>query len=247
MILIGLIIGGVAVGKDLLVNFEIRAQLSQIEKLDSALQTFRIKYDCMPGDCAQAVSAGLGTAGGDGDNGDGDGKIIHIGGPLNFNDEEIQNFWYHLGQASLIESYPKGTIPGINSPALAMPGNGISGNKSGGVWIAPLYYPNPTTTVVNSWALVTATSGSAATYSAQTSYNIDNKIDDGLPMTGNVLASHRFYTNTWSVGFGTDTGGGSEACLNDSDMANIRYNLLSSGGATLTALCLIRIKNSLSY
>src|SRR5262249_41381334 len=67
-------------------------------------------YNCLPGDCPNAVAFGLGTAGGDGDNGNGNGAIGDLnndsptcnhGGPTPPYDE-MQYFWMHLHNANLI-------------------------------------------------------------------------------------------------------------------------------------------------
>ena len=51
LVIIGLIIGGVLVGKDLIANAEIRATVSVYQQLDAAVNTFKTKYNCLPGDC----------------------------------------------------------------------------------------------------------------------------------------------------------------------------------------------------
>lgn len=38
-------------GRDLIKSSEIRAGISQIEKYNTAVNTFKLKYDCLPGDC----------------------------------------------------------------------------------------------------------------------------------------------------------------------------------------------------
>ena len=44
LVIIGLIIGGVLVGRDLIAAAQVRAQISQIEKYQTAVNTFRGKY-----------------------------------------------------------------------------------------------------------------------------------------------------------------------------------------------------------
>lgn len=57
LVIIGLVVGGVLVGRDLIEAGRIRAQLSQIADMETQINTFKIKYDCLPGDCATATSA----------------------------------------------------------------------------------------------------------------------------------------------------------------------------------------------
>jgi hypothetical protein len=110
LVIIGLLVGGVLVGRDLVMAAEVRTQISQVEKLFTAVNTFKIKYNGVPGDIANAVAVGLGTSA-TWHNGDGDGrmngfctKITHDasfgGGALN---KEADNVFYHLAQARLVE------------------------------------------------------------------------------------------------------------------------------------------------
>ena len=56
LVIIGLIVGGVLVGQDLIKAAQIRAQMSEVEKLNTAVSTFRLKYNCLPGDCGNATT-----------------------------------------------------------------------------------------------------------------------------------------------------------------------------------------------
>lgn len=113
LVIIGLIIGGVMVGRDLISAATIRSQISQIQNLQTQINTFRGKYGCLPGDCSTATqffgtvdSAGHTIANGDGD------EIIHStvggGGPydesncLSPNEPgEVTQLFLHLNDAGL--------------------------------------------------------------------------------------------------------------------------------------------------
>lgn len=69
LVIIGLLVGGVLVGRDLIEMAGARSQLGQVERIQLAVTTFKLKYNCMPGDCKNANALGLGR------NGDGD-KIL---------------------------------------------------------------------------------------------------------------------------------------------------------------------------
>ena len=56
LVIIGLIVGGVLVGQDLIVAAKNRALLSQVEEIDTAINTFRLKYNGLPGDLNNAES-----------------------------------------------------------------------------------------------------------------------------------------------------------------------------------------------
>jgi prepilin-type N-terminal cleavage/methylation domain-containing protein len=59
MVIIGLMIGGMLVGRDMIRAAEIRATLRQIERIETAMNTFKAKYKCLPGDCANADDMGF--------------------------------------------------------------------------------------------------------------------------------------------------------------------------------------------
>jgi prepilin-type N-terminal cleavage/methylation domain-containing protein len=68
LVIIGLIIGGVLVGQDMIKSAEIRSTISQWERYNAALNTFRDKFGGYPGDLRNAVNFGFndrtsGTAG----------------------------------------------------------------------------------------------------------------------------------------------------------------------------------------
>ncbi len=54
MAIIGLMVGGVLVGRDMIHAAEVRATVSDIEKLKTSINAFQIKYNCLPGDCPKA-------------------------------------------------------------------------------------------------------------------------------------------------------------------------------------------------
>ena len=62
LVIIGLIIGGVLVGRDLISAAGVRAQISQIEKYQSAVNTFRGKYGYLPGDISDPTAQQYGFA-----------------------------------------------------------------------------------------------------------------------------------------------------------------------------------------
>lgn len=126
LVIIGLIIGGVLVGKDLIHAAELRTIISDKEKYITAVNTFRTKYGELPGDMRQATSI-FGAVGGNSSdnftdtcyntydpnqtsltcNGNGDGKIADCGG-TNFwqllcGNLENTLIWEQLAKAELIQ------------------------------------------------------------------------------------------------------------------------------------------------
>src|SRR5476649_123700 len=62
LVIIGLIVGGVLTSRDLIAAAQIRAQISQIEKYQTAVNTFRGKYGYLPGDIPNNAATACGFA-----------------------------------------------------------------------------------------------------------------------------------------------------------------------------------------
>ncbi len=78
LVVIWLIIGGVMVGQELIKTARLHSQIAQIQDLETQINTFSVKYNCLPGDCATATDF-LGTTDPSGNtiyNGDNDGLIL---------------------------------------------------------------------------------------------------------------------------------------------------------------------------
>ncbi|TWT44403.1 hypothetical protein RAS1_08180 [Phycisphaerae bacterium RAS1] len=105
LVIIALIIGGILIGRDLIREAEIRRMIAQLEQFNTAVNTFRVKYGCLPGDC---VADGFGFD--SRANGNNDGKIFPQGtfypSPAYCNPApgncENADFWYHLSAARFI-------------------------------------------------------------------------------------------------------------------------------------------------
>jgi prepilin-type N-terminal cleavage/methylation domain-containing protein len=76
LVIIGLIVGGVLVGQDLIRSAEVRATISQIEKYNTAVNTFYGKYGYLPGDVNAAASSQLGFSARGTYLGEGDGNGV---------------------------------------------------------------------------------------------------------------------------------------------------------------------------
>ena len=71
LVIIGLVVGGVLAGQNLVRQAQLRATVSDIEKIKTAINTFRGKYDGLPGDLWNAYQwwgAACGPNGVGGDN-----------------------------------------------------------------------------------------------------------------------------------------------------------------------------------
>src|ERR1700733_13388871 len=74
LVIIGLIVGGILVGQDLIKAAETRAQITQIEKYNQAVNTFRSKFGAIPGDMAVSTANQFGFTVGGGCDGSAAGK-----------------------------------------------------------------------------------------------------------------------------------------------------------------------------
>jgi len=104
LVIIGLIVGGVLVGRDLIEAAKIRSAVSQVEKYNAAANTFRSKYNGIPGDVKNGATffaitdcgsspAGVGC-------GDGNGIIEPSTDTGGFSGESVV-FWGMLTAAKL--------------------------------------------------------------------------------------------------------------------------------------------------
>lgn len=105
LVIIGLIVGGVLVGQDLIKSAEIRATISQIEKFNAAATTFRDKFGGLPGDLTdrRVTQFGLSpartsTIG----EGNGDGLISGTAAAPSSLIGETLVFWSDLTSAALV-------------------------------------------------------------------------------------------------------------------------------------------------
>jgi prepilin-type N-terminal cleavage/methylation domain-containing protein len=249
LVIIGLITGGVLVGRDLIFAAQVRQQISQIESLDVATNAFKLKYNAIPGDISNAVALNLGTAGDAGDNGNGNGQLdVGAGSVL-----ETHRFWHHLSRSNLINgTYNQpvpydpyfGPVPGKDSPALKLPmialdGFGIPANRSntGGIVVAysNMYKDFMDLTFTNAWFLATSSSDSEAVggYPGAYARAIDIKSDDGAPTSGNIVGVRNASSASCSGGicyavldYGpfTSDGDPDNSCIDDSVTPSVYVN-----------------------
>ena len=118
LVIIGLIIGGVLVGRDLIKASKLRSVITDIEKFNAAANAFQNKYNCIPGDCKNATdyfglfaSCDSASATDNTCNGDGDGQVKLQSPAANYskNDESVL-FWRHLSLAGLINGAYSGIL-----------------------------------------------------------------------------------------------------------------------------------------
>lgn len=203
--IIGLLIGGVLAGQNLLRGAELKAILTDFNRYKTATDQFKNQYGGLPGDlldateywgqaaagvsCATTVGTGTATC-----NGNGDNRIASISG----SDEELR-YWQHLVNAGLLG----GSFNGV-------PANGTAGshasdrsNAPAGKMTNSFWFSWSWINVAGDPSLFDGTYGHSFSYGRlnpgswpsnpllepDDAYGIDRKIDDGKPGLGSVLAA----------------------------------------------------------
>jgi prepilin-type N-terminal cleavage/methylation domain-containing protein len=217
LVIIGLIVGGVLAGRDLIKAAEVRAQISQIEKFNTAVNTFYGKYEALPGDLNAQVATGFGFTprGQNPGQGDGNGVLQGWSGEIACGNcqtlGETALFWVDLTTANgqnvnLIEGAFSTAVAG-GFPSLVTGSQLDAYFPAGKIGGGNYLYAYSNNTGINYFGLSTisytgATNGtlySAAGLTVQQAYSIDKKIDDGFPQSGNVTAQY-LNQNIWGGG-----------------------------------------------
>ncbi len=200
MIIIGLLIGGILKGQELIANAQVTATVAQLKGIDAAASTFRDMYDATPGDMLNPDTRIPNCAGNCDTDGDGNGRVDTMGlgiapGAL---DDENTVFWLQLAAADLLNgidsdfqgqatlnwgsALPASEIAGGMTIAFEAGGGGagavVNSNLRGGHYLALTADPALDTDDADSQAL---TAGQAA--------RIDRKMDDGIANAGSVVGA----------------------------------------------------------
>lgn len=243
LVIIGLIVGGVLVGQDMIKSAEIRSTISQWEKFNTAQNTFRDKYAGYPGDLRDAtnfgfvdrvaVAAGVTTGDGNGlleDCINPSGQDVGCETAVFFDDlaraeiiaEEINSLpatrlLNHVGGDDAADNFPEASIGGGNYWTV------YSINGRNWYHLSNLNFANAGPDVANGIEPISA-------------FNIDSKIDDSVANTGVVLAaSDRGITATDN----TDAAG---TCLS-TDATDAFYNTdENNAGESTSANCQLMIR-----
>lgn len=196
LVILGLLTGGILTGQSLIHAAELRSVTTEFQTYQAAVNTFKSKYLALPGDmrnatsfwgeahatpatCATTASTGQETC-----DGDGNGVV-----DTSTASHELFRFWQHLANAQLIT----GTYPGITDGSTtfsATADNSPPSKVSNVIWFIDHWgeqVGNATRVsgTYNHLFQVGEPVADAGNYTAaftpEESWNIDNKIDDGLP------------------------------------------------------------------
>lgn len=185
IVIIGLIIGAVVKGQELIDNARVNSVISQVNSFRAAVTTFQERYGGLPGDIASATTRIPGCPGVCA-NGNGNGIVGSATGQNAAQSAESEQAWQHLAFANLIT----GVVPGAtgNDYNARYPG----ARTGGGYGI--VYGAVGTPSVTTHWVRLQGTAGNAAPGSSGTdgaltagqAAVIDRRLDDGNPLTGTV-------------------------------------------------------------
>jgi prepilin-type N-terminal cleavage/methylation domain-containing protein len=190
LVIIGLIIGGITVGQEMIKQAELQRAGKQLSETMTSIHTFRLKYNALPGDFTKASQYWTAqctdqASPANGCNGNGDGQIMNVS-PLAI--EQIRAF-QHLSLAGMVSGNYTGLAPSTTRyevapdtvPAGAVRGSSITfqtannpvyGKKLNGIYLA--LSGNEGCNVFNSAGLL----------SAADAKSLDDKIDDGVADNG---------------------------------------------------------------
>ncbi len=213
--IVGLVAGGVLIGKDLIAAAALRSQITQLEQYRVSLNTFRIKYgNHLPGDIAEPAASMFGFQPRGNTRGTGDGNgILERGvtcGHYKQGSGETGVFWADLSDAKLI-SGDFSTMTTAEEPDNFITHSGDELNayypraKIGGgnfiyVWsggsnktVNPCNGPSDNTNYFGISSIMTMVngliypgSGGSAGLTVHQAYSLDQKLDDGLPNAGAI-------------------------------------------------------------
>jgi len=226
LVIIGLIIGGILKGQEIVNNGRLKVQVSQIDSIKAAVNTFVDQYNYYPGDFkASGTLVPAGTLTFDGDQ---NGVIAASGSQAPYGDaatialaDEPNFVWVQLSAANLLAGI-------VNSGGVASPNYFQGKLPNSFLWLADFIYDQgnngPTNKMVRlqrpQTPAVALTAANAPAAREADASAMDAKYDDGSPGTGNILAGTASNATNCCNG---------AACSSNS----VKYGVSASNAATL--------------
>ena len=197
MVIIGLIIGGITVGQDLIRAAELKKIVTDSNKYKLAINTFKLKYNALPGDLKNAGSYWPSCDATPANcNGDGDGIVDNLWSPNDDNLEESWRFWQQLSDTELISGTYSGeddTSCSSSSRCVIEDVNVPSGVDEASVWSFFIVRSGTNSgngrtrnTLVYSAPHPSTGRWYGPILTPEDAVNIDRKIDDGMPYIGKI-------------------------------------------------------------
>lgn len=189
MIIVGLLIGGILKGQELITNAQVASAITQTKGIDAAVSTFRDSYRAIPGDMSNPGTRlpNCDTAPCNIANAASNARIDQTPNAALTASSEAQRFFVHLSAAELITGVQNqaSTVFGIGYPETPIGGGlgvgfhtsgalGNNGSARGGHYLS-----------IRSGAAAPA-SGNGPLNASQAA-RIDTKMDDGSSDTGSVF------------------------------------------------------------
>lgn len=179
LVILGLLAGGILSGRSLIRAAELRSIGTQYSKYAAATNSFRDKYFALPGDITNATQFwGTSSACGGSDavapktcNGDGNSRI---------ESGETWRFWQHLANAGLIEGGYNGTS---QRPASKINPGEWATVYDGKIFSDSDYFDGE----YGNTFKMRASDDYYGVLTPEELWNIDMKIDDGMPATGKIV------------------------------------------------------------
>jgi prepilin-type N-terminal cleavage/methylation domain-containing protein len=205
LVIIGLLLGGVLKGQELLTGARVRSMVQQQDGMRSAYFGFMDRFRSPPGDYANAAStiAGISTTCGSGGNGNGDSRIDAANG-------EAILAWEHLSKSGFLTGAYACSGNTVVEPA-SVPRNAY------GQFMQLVYDGNYAGTARDQHNLKTGSSVPSDIIA-----EIDRKVDDGNALQGALRGS------TYTTGVPTDA-----TCWDASGFWNVTTAVRNCGAAVL--------------
>ncbi|CAA6605607.1 conserved hypothetical protein [Rhodospirillaceae bacterium LM-1] len=187
LVIIGLIIGGVLKGQELIDSTRLKAVVTQWDAIKAATNGFQDRYNAMPGDynAANTTIRGTGVQDGDGDGTVGTAAVAGAAFTANTIAGENLNVWAHLAAANLVSGI---TLNSAVNTAQAANGGGIMPGRIANTFYTVIQGTDVADT--NVWARFqlggTAAAMTADPLTPRQSAEIERKYDDGAPTTGSI-------------------------------------------------------------
>lgn len=202
LVIIGLVIGGILVGQSLIRSAEIKSIFSDVEKLKTAVYSFKSKYAQLPGDInyasqmwGSASDCRLEQTTSATCNGNNDGLIRHNSSPTITSGYEVFLLWKHLANAQMISGNYTGITDGSTYYSVTSNNSPVGRIKNS---LFHVFYAGAVT-AVNGWGF-DGQYGNLMEFGLYRANNrayrevvtsseakmVDSKFDDGKPGTGTI-------------------------------------------------------------
>lgn len=204
VVIVALLTGVVMVGRNMTDAARVRAQVSQYERISTAVGAFRLKYASLPGDLPASVAARLGYVARSGTPGHGDGNW-HMGSceetcggvcPIMPLGCEVVLFWSDLERAQVLNaSFPRAVDDYVQASSFADTLGYFPEAALGGSTLHPTECAKSELWLVAIRITRSTLSGGGGSVKqkphvrASEAFQVDSKLDDGLAKSGDVRAN----------------------------------------------------------